>query len=207
MTTLLLVRHGATEANLMRPYILQGLRPDSELAAEGVAQARHCGQSLRGLSIARIYTSPLKRAWRTALLIAEEVHARVVVEPGLSEIDTGLWSGLTWQEIDQRWPVEAQAFHDDAETHGYLGGENLGQLRQRVLPVVQRLVAQHAGETIVAVSHGVVNRVLLATWMGLPLRFARRLPQDNAAYNVITFEGQQAKVRTVNQLGQGRLAA
>jgi broad specificity phosphatase PhoE len=200
-TTLLLVRHAATAANLRRPYTLQGLRPDSELAPEGVAQARACAAALRAFPIATIYASPLRRAWRTALAIAAEAGAPLVAEARLVEIDTGDWTGLTWEEVGRRWPAEARAFEEDAQRHGYLGGEDLGQLRDRVVPAVEQLAARHRGETVVVVSHGVVNRVLLAHWLGLPLRFARRLPQDNAAFNVVALGEHGAKVRTVNQAG------
>lgn len=206
-TTLLLARHGATPANLCQPYTLQGMRPDCDLAPAGVAQARAAGHLLRPYPIVKIYTSPLKRASQTAQIIAEEVHAPVVQERGLVEIDTGEWTGLTWLVIERTWPAEAQAFHDDAEVNGYLGGENLGQLRDRVLPVIRELVERHPGQTILAVSHGVVNRVLLAFWLGIPLRFARRLPQDNAAFNVVTFEDGRAKVNTVNVVGSHAAAA
>ncbi|MFO0928142.1 MAG: histidine phosphatase family protein [Gemmataceae bacterium] len=68
-----------------------------------------------------------------------------------------------------------------------------------MLPCIHDLVGRHADTTIAVVSHGVVNRVLLATWLDIPLRFARRLPQDNAAYNVVEFRAGKAKVRTVNR--------
>ena len=60
------------------------------------------------------------------------------------------------------WPTEHRAFHEDAERHGYPGGENLAQVRDRALPAIERLAARYAGQTFVVVSHGVVNRVLLA---------------------------------------------
>ena len=63
------------------------------------------------------------------------------------------------------------------------------------------LVRQHGGKTFLVVGHGLVNRVLLAHWLGLPLRLARRLPQDNAGLNLIEFHGLDAKVRTVNAVG------
>src|SRR5262245_32992516 len=197
-TTLLLARHGATAANLCRPYTLQGLRPDSDLAPEGVAQARAAALALRPLGIAKVYSSRLRRAVQTARAVAEAVHE----VPDLVEVDTGVWTGLTWQEIEARWPAEARAFHEDAEAHGYPGGENLAQLRDRVVPAIGSLVARHPGQTILVVGHGVVNRVLLAHWLDVPLRFARRLPQDNAGFNVIEFEAGVAKVRTVNQVAR-----
>ncbi|MFO0879127.1 MAG: histidine phosphatase family protein [Gemmataceae bacterium] len=198
-TTLVLVRHGATAANLKQPYTLQGMRPDSDLAPEGLAQARAVARALAGCGATQVVASPLRRAWQTAQPIAETLQVELVSEPGLVEIDTGIWTGLTWEEIEARWPAESAAFHDDAERHGYLGGENLGQLRDRLLPVVERLAERHAGQTLVLVSHGVVIRALLAHWIGIPLRYARRLPNDNTGVSRVTVEGKKFKVRTVNQ--------
>jgi broad specificity phosphatase PhoE len=197
-TLLLLVRHGATQANLARPYTLQGLRPDSDLAEAGVAQARAVAPALRTFAVTRAYCSPLKRARRTARLIADGLGVPLAVEGPLVEADVGLWSGLSWGEVERRWPAEYVAFREDPERHGYLGGENLAQVRDRALPAVERLAARHPGETLLIVSHGVVNRVLLAHWLGLPLRHARRLPQDNAGLNVVALGGDAAKVRTIN---------
>jgi broad specificity phosphatase PhoE len=198
-TRLLLARHGATRANLARPYILEGLRPDSELAGVGFAQARAAGEALRTFPVGTIYSSPLRRARATAGVIAERLGVQVEIEPGLAEADVGLWAGLSWQEVERRWPGECAAFRDDPEQNGYLGGENLPQVRARVVPVVEGLVQRHAGECFLVVAHGAVNRVLLAHWLGIPLRFARRLPQDNAAFNVVEFTDGEFTVRTLNQ--------
>jgi broad specificity phosphatase PhoE len=197
-TTLLLVRHGATAANLCRPYTLQGLRPDPDLVPQGIEQARAVAFALRTFPIAKVYSSPLRRAWQTAQFIAGALPSALVAEPRLVEADTGEWTGLAWEEIEARWPIETRAFHNNPDRHGYLGGENLVQVRARVLPVIAELLAHHPTETIVVVSHGVVNRVLLAHWLDLPLRFARRLPQDNAGFNVIHFAEGKARVQTVN---------
>jgi broad specificity phosphatase PhoE len=197
-TLLILVRHGATPANLRRPYVLQGLRPDSDLADAGLLQTRAAARALASVPIVRAYSSPLKRARLTARLIAEALDVPLAVEDALVEADVGVWMGLTWAEVARRWPEEYRAFHEDPERHGYLGGENLAQVRDRALPAVERLAARHPGEAIVIVGHGVVNRVLLAHWLGVPLRHARQLPQDNAGLSVVTLQGSAAKVRTVN---------
>jgi len=196
MTRLLLMRHAATAANLQRPYTLQGSRPDSPLAPEGVAQAAAVGRALAHLDIQEVYASPLIRARATA----EALGRPVELEAGLIEVDVGEWAGLTWDDVARRWPAEHAAFEADAVASGYLGGENLEQVRRRVLPVIEGLAERHPGATLLVVSHGVVNRVLLAHWMGLPLRCARSLPQDNTGYNVIDFHGGKAKVRTVNRV-------
>jgi broad specificity phosphatase PhoE len=124
-TVLILARHGATQANVCRPHVLQGLRPDSELVAAGVAQARAAARALRGYPLAQAYCSPLKRARQTARLIARPRGLPLAVEEALAEAGVGLWAGLSWDEIAARWPDEDRAFHADPERHGYLGGENL----------------------------------------------------------------------------------
>lgn len=197
-TTLILVRHGATAANLTRPYRLQGLRPNSKLAPNGKRQAEALGQALASFPIARVYASPLSRARATAEYVAAAHRLSVTIEKGVIEADVGKWTNLSWPDIEKRWPCECAAFHKAPERVGYLGGENLNDVRARVLPCIARLIARHKGEMIAVVSHGVVNRMLIAGWLNLPLKHSRQIPQDNAAYNVIEFHEGKAKVRTVN---------
>jgi broad specificity phosphatase PhoE len=206
-TVLILVRHGATYANVCRPYLLQGLRPDSELIREGEKQARSAAHALRTYPLARVYASPLKRAWKTAELIAEPHALAVETEEGVIEADIGRWSGLSWPEIERRWPDDYRAFHDDPERFGYPDGETLGQVRSRALAAIGRLSERHPGETILVVSHGVVNRVLLAHWTGMPLRRARTIPQDNGALNLVQLNGDSARVVTLNSVPAEGLTA
>jgi broad specificity phosphatase PhoE len=197
-TRLILVRHGATAANVSRPYTLQGSRPDAEFNYIGMRQAEAAGRALAAFRVAKVYSSPLKRALATAELIAAPLAAPVEVVGGLIEADVGAWAGLTWEEIARRWPAEHATFHADPERHGYLGGENLAQVRDRVLPVIAKLVAGHPDETIVLVAHGVVNRVLLAHWQEMPLRDSRRIPQDNGGYSIVEVSDGKARIVTLN---------
>lgn len=204
---LILVRHAATRANVSEPYVLQGLRPDSALVPEGRRQARAVAEVLRHCSAVKAYCSPLKRALQTARPIARSLGVSLEVEDALLEADTGRWTGLSWPEIRERWPDECKAFEKDAERHGYLGGESLAQVRDRILPAMEGLVARHTGQALVVVGHGVANRVLLAHWLGLPLRYARQIPQDNGAFSVVEFRAAVGRVRTINTLAPSPLAA
>jgi broad specificity phosphatase PhoE len=197
-SVLILARHGVTEANVRLPCTLQGLRPDSELIDAGLLQSAAVADALAGRSVVHVYCSPLRRSRRTAEVIAEALGVPLGVEADLVEADVGLWAGLTWEEVERRWPDASRAFHDAPDVNGYLGGEDLAQVCRRALPAAERLVERHAGETLLAVGHGVVNRVLLAHWLGLPLRYARRIPQDNAGLSTVEFRGGSARVRTVN---------
>src|SRR5437763_3026868 len=75
-TRLILVRHGVTEANREMRYI--GRRNDV-LTAQGHMQARQLAEALASLPIVAIYSSPLERAYHTALPIAALHHLGVQI--------------------------------------------------------------------------------------------------------------------------------
>jgi alpha-ribazole phosphatase len=197
-TTLILARHAATAANRRRPPLLQGACHDNELDELGQRQAEALAEALRGDAVAAVYSSPLKRARQTAACVAADHGLEVRPLDALIEADVGSWEGLSWQEIERRWPEERRAFLQDAERFGYLDGENLIQVRDRCLSAILDVAGRHEGGRLVAVGHNVVNRVLLAHWMDIPLKHARRIPQSNAGFNVVAFSDGKVKVRTIN---------
>jgi len=197
-TTLLLVRHGATEHNLQKPYVLQGRRIDPPLDAIGRRQVAALAVALRNKQIAAAFSSPMRRARETAELLAGPHSAPCRVIDSIGEIDIGDWEGLTWDQIHAKWPAEAKAFEDDCSKQGYLGGENYTQLRDRVVPAMKDLCAAWVGKTIVVVGHNGVNRAALCHWLGIPLGFSRRIPQANGSYSVVLLNEHGAKAQTIN---------
>ena len=93
MTTILLARHGETDWN--RAGRWQGWA-DPPLNETGRVQARELAEQLRTIPFDAVYSSDLRRAHETALIVGEPHGVPVVTEPGLREIDVGSWSGLTW---------------------------------------------------------------------------------------------------------------
>lgn len=195
---IILIRHAATAANDVRPYILQGREMDLPLNEQGCAQARGLAAALTKRPLAAIYTSPLTRARETAEVLAEPRGLVPEVMAPLIEARIGQWEGLSWPAIADRWPVEYQQFQEDPASHPYLDGENFVEVRDRAAPVLLALAQRHPGDWIAVVSHNVVNRVLLAHWLGIPLRHARRIPQDNAGYSIIERTGETLTARSIN---------
>src|SRR4051812_37079784 len=97
MTTLLLCRHGATDAIGKR---IVGRIPGIDLNPHGVVQARELAAHLRALPVEAIYSSPLERCLQTAAPCAEALDLSVREHEGLNELDFGAWSGLTLAELD-----------------------------------------------------------------------------------------------------------
>ena len=77
-------------------------------------------------------------------------------------------------------------------------GESFGQMRDRVLRAIQVLRRRHAGQTFAVVTHGGVNRIVLADAIGLPSESIFRLGQQYAAINLIRYCGEHAMVELMN---------
>lgn len=197
-TTVYLARHAATISNLKRPYVLQGSGVDQDLDPRGVRQAEALGTELSRVRLDAIYASPLKRALQTAEAVATRHGLDVQASKKLLEAHTGVWEGKDWNEIRTNWPVEFAGHEEDPALHGYPGGESFDEVLRRSSAEIESLCREHAGGTILIVGHNVVNRVCLAHWMNLPLRFTRRIPQNNAGYNILDWAGNRMKVRSIN---------
>jgi broad specificity phosphatase PhoE len=155
VTTILLARHGETDWN--RDGRFQGWA-DPPLNETGRGQAQALATQLADVPIDAVFSSDLRRAHETALIVAEPHGIAVVVDQGLREIDVGSWSGLTLAEIGERFPG---AEHHDGETRE----EHLA----RVLAAVERIACAHPGDRILIVSHGGSLRTLRRHALGDPV--------------------------------------
>lgn len=196
MARIVLVRHGQTEWNRVERF--RG-RADVPLNDVGLAQAEATGRRVAAeWRVSAIYASPLSRAVRTAEAIAAHFGLPVRVHPGLADIDYGRWQGLTPEEARARWPEQVDAWYHAPERAQIPGGETLAELRERAMATVRELAARHAGETIVAVGHTVINRVILLGILGLGNDRFWRLRQDTCAINVFEAEGDDFTLVSLN---------
>lgn len=159
ITTLLLVRHGQTEANRLRR--IQG-RDDTPLTPEGVAAAAVIADKLRGLWLApdRVVTfcSPLPRAQETLRRLRTHLglDGQVTFDPRLMEIDFGEYTGRPVQEV-----LPEIARHKENPHIPYPGGESGNDLKARVTAFLVDAIAAHPGHHLVVVTHfGVIETTL-----------------------------------------------
>jgi broad specificity phosphatase PhoE len=190
-----LVRHGATAANLMKPAKLQG-RNDTPLAAIGVRQATLTADALQHVKFAAAYCSPLQRAKQTAELIAPDLKPDSV--EALIECDVGQWENVDWDTIHRDFASEFTQYMADPSTFGYPCGENFEDVWKRIEPAMTGILERHRGETVLVVSHHVVNRVYLSQILGLPLRLGRNVALDNCGISVVTSDQNTLRAVTIN---------
>ncbi|MDA1054464.1 MAG: histidine phosphatase family protein [Planctomycetota bacterium] len=195
-----LVRHGATANNLAIPPLLQGRGVDLELSDVGRQQATCAAALLAKQRLAAIYSSPLIRARQTAEIIAEPHELAVQLVPAIEEADVGRWEGRSWKEISRTEPESYRQFIADSANHGYLGGENMTQVLARIAPALAVLMQQHLGAEIAVIAHNVVNRVYVASLLGVPISRAREINQDNCGVNLIRFRRDEIKLLSLNSV-------
>ncbi len=200
-TKIYLIRHGEVEgANPRRynghidvPLSENGQEQLKRLAAFLSAEVRRRGgteepsdlQLFRSSALKAVYCSGLIRAVNSAEIIAEPFGLKPVVIDGLKERGFGQWEGMSFDEVNEKWPDACMAWADDPLKFSPIGGESTIETRDRVMPVFNQIVDDHKGEEIAIVSHGGVTRVILCEMLGIPLENIFRIEQDFGALNVI----------------------
>lgn len=179
-TRICFVRHGETDWNAERR--IQG-QIDIGLNVTGRAQAMAAAFGLAHHKFAAIYASDLLRAQQTAQAAATRLGLKVRLAPGLSERHYGLFQGLTAAEGEVKHP--AAYAHYAARTPGYAfeTGESLTGFAARVVAAVDDLAHRHAGQTLLAVTHGGVLDVIYRRATGRELSAPRDFTIPNAALN------------------------
>jgi len=181
VTTIYLVRHGETDWNA--DGRCQGTT-DVPMNAVGVAQVQALAQELAHVAFDAAYTSPLARTRETATAILRRQRLRAMPVPELIELSYGALQGTTSASWD---PSFATAWRDDPWSVAFPGGESLAMVRERAVPVLQRIVAMHSGETVLISGHGHLNRVLALHTLGRPEHEFWALEQANASALVLHF--------------------
>jgi broad specificity phosphatase PhoE len=169
VTELLLVRHGETDWNRERRF--QG-HADQPLNDTGREQARALATELAGNGIDLIYTSDLARARETAEIVGARLGLDVVALRELREIDVGEWEGLTWPEIEERFPEGARKWHEHG--YGWESGETYDELGKRIVEALRRIAGKNPGRRILIVGHGGTVRATRAFIEGVSVPESRR---------------------------------
>lgn len=196
-TRMLLLRHGQTELSVHRRYSGRGNPPLTETGRrQADAAARYLAQ--RG-GIAAVISSPLQRCRETAEAAAKLLRLGVTVDEDLIETDFGAWEGLTFTEAAEHDPDLHRRWLKDTSTEPP-GGESFDAVQLRVCRARDRIVADHAGATVLVVSHVTPIKTVLRLALDAGPSILYRLHLDLASLSIAEFYGDgPASVRLVNQ--------
>lgn len=153
--------------------------------------------------LAAVYTSNLSRAVKSAEIIARPYKLKPIQMKELRERSFGIWEGMSFTEIKERYPEEFSAWAGNPLKYSPIEGESTVEVEKRVMKAVNTILKKHKGDEIAIVSHGGVSRIILCRLLGIPLENIFRIEQDYAAVNIIEFWNKYPVVKLLNGGGIG----
>jgi alpha-ribazole phosphatase len=150
MTEILLIRHGQTDFNKAGKF---GGITDVSLNETGIAQAASLARALANEKIEFLYSSDLRRCAQTCEDI-QPVNEKIFLS-GLREMSFGLWEGMTYDEIREKYPDALKAWENNWDNAAHQG-ESFREMSDRVLGIFDSIINEHKGadKKIAIVTHG-----------------------------------------------------
>jgi alpha-ribazole phosphatase len=192
---LFLIRHGEVVESAQGRFL--GFT-DAGLSANGRIQLERLSQRFQQESLDRAYASDLERAVESAQIICRERTIQPQGWPEFREMNMGEWDGISWKEIERRYPDREKFHFSNLKQFHFPGGENWDQFRNRVLKGLNILLDENRGNNVLLAAHAGVNRVILAKALGLPFKRMFFMDQAYACLNIIDFYSDYAMVRLIN---------
>lgn len=166
MTKLYITRHGQTQWNIEKR--LQG-HLDSPLTELGAQQAAWLGEALKTVSFDAVYASASPRAMRTAEIICNGRNFKIQPCDCLKEIHLGEWEGRLTSELGELYPDELENFFQRPHLYKPMSGESYEDMKKRAIAGIEEIIAKHADETVLIVTHAVTLKTIMAYFEDRPL--------------------------------------
>lgn len=189
-TTLYLIRHGEALGNINRRF--QG-STDAPLTDRGRQQTRCLENRFRDVPVDVIYSSPLQRAYDTAMAVSRATGCSpILIEPRLIEINGGEVEGMLWDEFPKRFPEEFDNWVNNPARFRAPHGETMEEVYKRVREGILHILRQNPGKRIAAATHGCAIRNALCFLLGYPIQEMNRVPlAENTAVSAFEIEGER----------------
>lgn len=198
---------GIEQVKKVAVFIREHLRLESSAKYQSYLRDIHKTKGSRGQGVkgsrkaqrlAAVYTSNLSRAVKSAEIIARPYKLKPIQMKELRERSFGIWEGMSFTEIKERYPEEFSAWAGNPLKYSPVEGESTVEVEKRVMKAVNRILKKHRGDEIAIVSHGGVSRIMLCNILGIPLKNIFRIEQGYAAVNIIEFWDKYPVVKLIN---------
>ena len=178
-----LIRHGQTDWNLAGR--IQGSH-DISLNETGKRQAEYLARGMKKRPVVQIFSSKKKRAMETANAIGASQGVKVIPLDGLEEVEFGLWEGMTWKEIQEKYPEEYKIWQKEPAEITPPGGESRQQVYERVGKAADKIVKRAEGDVAV-VSHGAALAYMLYYMMRKSLGRHEEIIVENVSISTVEY--------------------
>ncbi|MDW8096874.1 MAG: histidine phosphatase family protein [Aquificaceae bacterium] len=198
---LYLLRHAQSEYN--EKGIFQG-RLDSDLTPLGFVQARLSAQELMDKDIEIIYSSPQRRARKTALTVADVLGLEVVIDERIREMSFGDYEGKSFLHLLQEEGHLLRAWLSNPAENPLPTQESMDQFRRRVEEFLDHIL-QSRYRNLLVVAHGGTLHAMVCLALGLGLENLWNIHMDNASITHLVYAEGRFELRYLNRLCCGPL--
>lgn len=187
MTTLILVRHGQSEANF-NMYFAGQANPD--LTETGHKQAEKLSKWLiSNYTIDKIYSSDLLRAYNTAKPTAKKLNLSIIDNENFREINGGKWEGKKYEQLLKDYSEEYSMFINDIGNSCCTDGESVKELSIRVLNEFKKICEENPDKTVLITTHATPIRAILTVLQKGDISYAKDIPwTPNCSATVCKYE-------------------
>lgn len=187
MKTVILVRHGQSTTNVQKVFTGQ---LNADLTPIGIEQAARMARYVAQYPVEKVYASSLQRAVDTAAPICQMLGCPMETTADFWEINAGLWQGLSFEEVAERYPASYAVWHQDFGKARPDGGESCKELYDRVVKTFRRIVEGTSEEVVCIVSHAIPIRMIQCYIAYGSVEAASQMPWvPNASVTVYTYDG------------------
>jgi len=190
-TKIIFIRHGQTDWNAKMIYCGSS---DVCLSQKGRAQVRELKKVFLNQGVDKIYCSNKKRALETAKIIFGK--EKIVELEDLREMHFGVFEGLTYKQIQKKYPQAYKRWLHDPFSVTIPKGENLKDFKKRILQAVRKIMRSEKGKTVAVVCHGGAISIFL-THLQKSKEFWRQIP-SSASVSVVECQNGKTKIKLFN---------
>jgi alpha-ribazole phosphatase/probable phosphoglycerate mutase len=192
-TRLYLTRHG----EVVNHGVYNG-QTDVDITPVGVRQMEKLRGLLQDKPLKAVYSSDLLRTRKGAEIIGAPHGLKPESFVEFREVNFGRWQGLTYPQVMERYPADIPQWMNNLETFRIPEGESLADVRERAMPTLRGLIERHRGQEFLLVSHGALNRLLIAEALRLPYAHLLRIEQEYGCLNIIEYTSSWAFIKLLN---------
>lgn len=180
---LFLIRHGQTDWNIKGK--IQGSH-DIELNLTGIKQAEELSNKILEdkYKFSKIYSSPQKRAIKTAEILDKVTNVEYIPIEGLQEINLGEWEGLSWAEVKEKYPIEYDEWYINRRYTKPPKGESYQDMLQRVLTSIYKIINGNCDDVVI-VTHSAVIMCIQCYLTNTPFNEMTKFKTDNTSITEI----------------------
>ncbi len=194
-TNLYLLRHAEVETRYHRIF---GGQIDMNISERGHEQAAALAKYLQPKSFDAIYASPMKRVQQTLAPFVSGRAQTPVTLAGLREVNFGDWTGLSWEQVKEKFGISAFEWLDQLDRAAIPNAESGAMFRERVEPCVQQILRGHAGQKVAVVCHGGTIRMLLSVLLGMPFTQTSAFEIEYASLTHVRWLPHKTEIQLLN---------